>query len=144
MRLVHHPITQALTQLCDLMSSDFAALGLIESDQLRARWRYVVGNRSERYKQMLLKPGIGPAGVALRIGKPVLWDDRVPFLAGLPADCPIITAEQLRSAAALPITKERTIEAVLLVARRSPLPYSMHDVERMSDIMNPLLPIMER
>ncbi|GIQ69523.1 GAF domain-containing protein [Xylanibacillus composti] len=142
MQLVNHPISQALERLRTLAASDFTGLALLESHQ-KARWRYAAGNRSERYKQMLLKPGSGPAGVAFRIGKPVLWDDRAPSLSGLRADCPLITAEQLHSAVAVPISTGHGIKAVLLAARRSPHPYTVQEVEIIENVSKQLLLFIE-
>lgn len=144
MPLLNNKITRELESLCRLSSSDFSALAIMQSYEPRVRWKYAFGNRSERYKRMTLKPGAGPAGLALRIGKPVNWDDRVPPNPGFRTECPLMAAEQLRSAAAFPILKENRIEAVLLIARRSTLSYTDSEMTAIQDTLHTLVPLIHK
>lgn len=121
-------IALQLERLRRLAASDFAAVAVREQPDGRLRWALACGSRSERYKQMTLRPGIGPAGLALRTGMPVNWDDRSPPDTGALADCPLMAAEQLRCAAAFPVTRDDRPVSVVLLARRSNLPYTESDM----------------
>ncbi|WP_256757411.1 GAF domain-containing protein [Cohnella sp. WQ 127256] len=133
MSLIHRNITQVLENFRLLSCSDFSALAITRSTEHCYRWTYAVGCRSEKYRQMTLKPGSGPAGLALRIGKVINWDDRSPPITGFRKECPLMMAEQLRCAAAFPLTMGEQIQAILLVARRSPLPYESSDIHAIQD-----------
>lgn len=124
MPVLKKKITSELESLCRATSSDFSALSFRPEQESRIRWRYAYGNRNERYRQMLLKPGLGPGGLTLRTGKPTLWTDRLSCPADITMECPLISAELLHAAAAVPIHKGDTIYGVLLVARRNSDPYS--------------------
>jgi nitrogen regulatory protein A len=117
-------ITEELECLCQETSSDFSAVSYRPEQETRLQWRYAFGNRNERYRHMQLKPGLGPGGLTLRTGKPTRWSDRLSYPADLTMECPLMTAELLHAAAAVPIHKGEGIYGVLLVARRSSEAYS--------------------
>ncbi|WP_248926025.1 GAF domain-containing protein [Paenibacillus hamazuiensis] len=122
-------IIQELERLSHLTSSDLAALSFNTAREPQIRWRYVYGNRSERYKQMVLKPGVGPAGITLRTGQSVIGD--VHGKTGF--DCPFMLSEQLKCAAARPIRRADQIIGVLLFGRRSLLPYQDSDLASLDE-----------
>lgn len=139
MTLLDDKITQKLESLSRLSSSDFSSLAIMESNAPHARWRNAFGNLSERYRHMTLKHGMGPAGLALRIGKPVKWDESIAPNPGIRTECPLMKAEQLFSATAYPISKDNRIKAVLLMARRSTIPYTESEMIEIQNNMNPLI-----
>ncbi|MBW7475238.1 GAF domain-containing protein [Paenibacillus oenotherae] len=143
MPLLHSIISQRLESLCRTTSSDFSALAIVEPDGRHVRWRYAYGNRTDRYKQMMLKPGLGPAGVALRTGRPAAWEDRITSSADKSPVIPMMIAEQLRCAFAYPITNRNMICAVLLIARRLPLPYTGSESTHIEDTLPDLLPLLQ-
>lgn len=143
MPIVNNQITRELENMCRLTVSDFSALAIIETNQQRARWRYAFGGRSERYKQMMLKPGLGSAGLALRTGKPVIWDEHAPPNPAIRNECPLMTAEHLRCAAAFPISSEGLIKAVLLVARRTTRSYADNEITTIQNTLHTLIPLID-
>lgn len=143
MPLLQSIISQRLQSLCQMTSSDFSALAIMEPDGKHVRWRYAVGNRTDRYKQMTLKPGLGPAGVALRTGRTVTWEDRISAGADNSAVLPMMVAEQLRCAAAFPIPSRNGIRAVLLIARRSPDAYIQSEITLIQDTLPDLSPLLQ-
>ncbi|MDQ1909901.1 GAF domain-containing protein [Paenibacillus sp. GD4] len=131
-----HQVTEELESLCRDTCSDFSAISLVQEHETRIRWRYAYGNRNDRYKHMTLKPGVGPGGVALRTGKPASWS--VP----LPTDCPLMTAEQLHAATAIPLVRGDQIYGVLLIARRSSGKYGESELTVMSRYMDRIQSIL--
>ena len=101
---------------------DFVALALIHPAEQRftSRWEYVTGNRSDRYKRIILQSGKGVAGVVFKTGKPILVSDVKGMLdEGDFYNYPIVVAESLTSFGAIPLFyKYNRVKGVLLVAFR--------------------------
>ncbi|MFD0711528.1 hypothetical protein [Paenibacillus sp. GCM10027626] len=85
--------------------------------------------------------GVGPAGLAMRIGRPINWDDRVSSNVCHGHECPLMIVEQLRCAVAHPILLERGINAVLLVARRTSLRYADSELAVSGEAVKALVPL---
>lgn len=143
MPLLQSIISQHLEGLCRIVSGDFSALAVVEPDGKQVRWRYAYGNRTERYKQMTLKPGLGAAGIALRTGRPAVWEESAASSAGNSAVIPMMVAEQLRCAAAFPVTVNGSIGAVLLIARRSPHSFTGDEMTLIQDKLPDLLILLQ-
>jgi nitrogen regulatory protein A len=101
--------------------SDVAALAWRDDAGRGIRWISASGNRNERYKHMLLKPGRGLTGIVFRIGQPVLFDSAVPEYQVMRHEYPIILSEQLQAAALLPVKIGSETCGVLLLGSRSQL-----------------------
>ncbi|GGA30252.1 GAF domain-containing protein [Paenibacillus physcomitrellae] len=100
---------------------DFMALALVESAEHNyiIKWKYVSGNKNERYKRIVLQSGKGIAGMVFKIGKPLL----IPSIEqevgpGSLFNYPIAQSEDLKSVGAVPLWNEERVEGVLLGAFR--------------------------
>ncbi|CAG7641779.1 hypothetical protein PAESOLCIP111_04268 [Paenibacillus solanacearum] len=133
MPLITQQLTNELERFCQTTSSHFAALSLAVPDEQRLRWLYAYGNRNERYKRMGVKPGAGPDGMALRTGKPALWDEQTGLNGKAAGECPLLTAEKLQAAAAIPLIDGHEIAGLLLIARRTPEAYTNQDLIRLQE-----------
>lgn len=112
-------IEAQLNSLRNITSSDFSALALIDIRKHRIQWRYASGNINDRYKQMMVRPGQGLAGLVIRLGRHMVLDAAMPDVPLKRLEHPIMLAENLHSALAVPITIEREIHGVLLLGSRS-------------------------
>jgi nitrogen regulatory protein A len=101
--------------------TDVAALAWRDEAGRGIRWISASGNRNERYKHMLLKPGRGLTGIVFRIGQPVVFDSAVPEYQVMRHEYPIILSEQLQTAALLPVKLGNETCGVLLLGSRTPL-----------------------
>ncbi|WP_240144047.1 GAF domain-containing protein [Loigolactobacillus bifermentans] len=100
---------------------DFVGIALQENSGLRKiRWRYAAGYTSERFRKIVLRSGIGIAGLVVRTGKPFLENDLQHNQYSDYVSCPITQIEQLTSAAAIPLFDHETqgVGGVLLVGYR--------------------------
>jgi nitrogen regulatory protein A len=70
-------IMQELERIRSLTFSDVVALARLENGGPRMRWISNCGHRNERYTQMIVKPGLGVAGMAVRFGRPFKLDNTV-------------------------------------------------------------------
>ncbi len=102
--------------------TDVTALAWKDEAGRGIRWISASGNRNERYKHMLLKPGRGLTGIVFRIGQPVVFDSDVPEYQVMRHEYPIILSEQLQTAVLLPVKLGNETCGVLLLGSRVPLP----------------------
>jgi nitrogen regulatory protein A len=134
---------EELSDLCALTCSDFSAFGKIDRSEHCIRWTYVHGNRNDRYKRIMQRPGKGLAGLAIRLGRPVIIEEDTPEYAQLRKDDPLMLAELLTSAVAIPVQIGGEAGGVLLLGNREKhnlFPAEMeritNAVERISLILN--------
>lgn len=100
---------------------DFVALALVQSAELRyeLKWEYAVGNRSNRFKRIVLQSGKGIAGNVFKSGKPMFVADVAKDLGEEDLfNYPIIVAEGLSSFGAIPLYKYNRVKGVLICAYR--------------------------
>lgn len=118
-------------------TSDFDFVGVaLQAHQTphQITWQYVAGNRSEQFRNIVLRSGIGIAGLVVRTGKP-FWKNALQTETYTDAlYTPIAQAEGLTSAAAVPIvtTAFRLVTGVLLAGYRSTQPVSDATISRLS------------
>lgn len=100
---------------------DFMGLALAESAEYNyvIKWKYVSGNKNDRYKRIVLQSGKGIAGMVFKTGKPILIPSMDQYAE---SDClfnyPIVQSESLRSVGAVPLWKDERVEGVLMGAYR--------------------------
>ncbi|WP_210470602.1 GAF domain-containing protein [Sporosarcina sp. 6E9] len=110
-----------IEKIKEAFNFDLVALALVHPSDGRftSRWEYVTGNKSNRYKRIILQTGKGVAGVVLKTGKPLLMSDVKTLISeGDMFNYPIIVAEELTSFGAIPLYKYNRVKGVLLVAFR--------------------------
>lgn len=143
MPVLSHRIEQELESLCRSTSSDFTALSFAEYHDPRIRWKYVFGNRSERYNRMVVKPGLGPAGLALRTGKPAVWSDNPALASQRAIHCPLVSSEWLHTAAAVPLDMGKGVSGVLLAGRRSTQAYQETELTALNESLHTIKALIE-
>lgn len=110
-----------IEQIRKVFDFDLVALALVDPAEKRftSKWEYVTGNKSNRYKRIILQTGKGVAGAVLKTGKPLLMSDVTSLIStGDLYNYPIIIAEKLTSFGAIPLYKYNRVKGVLLVAFR--------------------------
>lgn len=132
----HEAIELHLTQLRSLLSCDFAGLAYAENQLVR--WKIVSGNRNDRYKKIVLRSGKGIAGQVLRSGRPMTVDSLQNNAHIEIKDFPIMLAENLVSAVAVPLSINTKVVGVLLIGSRSPRSYFTQDIELMNNFAEQL------
>jgi nitrogen regulatory protein A len=137
----HDDIETHLTQLRGLLSCEFA--GLAWSENNIVRWKVVSGNRNDRYRKIILRSGKGIAGQVLRSGRPMTVDCTECKFQYDMKDFPIMLAEGLMSAAAVPVTLNIKVLGILLVGNRSPRTYLSHEIELVSSFAEQLGSLMQ-
>jgi nitrogen regulatory protein A len=122
---------------------DFAALAVPHTEGRRYEWRYVSGNANQRHKRMFVKAGKGLPGAAMLYGRLAVKYRQTADEAGLVIDCPMMLAEGLQSAAAIPISTASKTAGVLMVGCRLPCVYSADDIEYLKQCAGELAVILK-
>ncbi|MER2089780.1 MAG: hypothetical protein ABS920_08580 [Sporosarcina sp.] len=68
---------QEIVHLRELFGFDFVGVALVQSVELRSvmKWVFATGNRSNRFRRIVLQTGKGVAGQVFKTGKPFLVED---------------------------------------------------------------------
>jgi len=119
-----------LGRLLEELGSDFCALGLLDPDTRILAWGWAKGNISDQYLSIQDKPGRGFHRSVVKIGRAMSL--HVSELIGSRQlhEYPILLAEKLRSAYAVPLWKGREVAGVLLVGDRVRRIYRPEDRSR--------------
>lgn len=116
-KIEYESLVQEIFQESDF---DFVGVALKGTDHLeQIKWRYVRGNISQRYQRIVLRSGLGIAGLVLRTGQP-FFDNALCQKSQSLMYTPITVVEKLNSAAAIPILDPQTrmVTGVLLAGYR--------------------------
>ena len=127
-------INNQLDQLRAQTTSDFSAFACIDKETHLITWKYASGNQNERYKHMHGKPGKGLAGLAIRSDRMITLDQSISDYARKRLDYPIMLAENLQSAVAVPVKANGETYGVLLTGSRTLRQYSQDDLKIILDI----------
>jgi PAS domain S-box-containing protein len=109
-----------------LCGSDVTSLGLRDTDGSFLA-RFMLGARSEIYKNFRVVPGLGIGGRAAVEGRPVRVGERAAWPPLPPEYAAAIDAEGLRSALVVPIVVDRRVDGLLYVCSRSAHSFSSAD-----------------
>ncbi|MFB5762344.1 GAF domain-containing protein [Paenibacillus medicaginis] len=121
-------VKRELDSLRALISCDVAAVAWIHSAHNFFRWRYISGNRNDRYQRISFKAGHGLSGMAARLGRSIEANPLLRDTYRLRQDSALMLAEQLHSAFAAPIFGVDDIpNGVVLVGHRNAYSFVPHD-----------------
>lgn len=117
-----------LGEIMKQTSSDFAAVASLEADH-RIRWVMGVGNDNDKFLFMEKRAGRGIAGWVVRHGIPLLVGCQGPDAENHRQQYPIMLAEHLLAAAAVPVCGEGgAVTGVIMVGRRTPSDFEQQDI----------------
>lgn len=109
-------LTRELDDLLPQLPADFAAAACFEPQLRRVSWPIASGSLNGRYSRMTAGPGVGIAGYVIRHGRPVAVGAPLPDPEALLRRCPLLLAERLQAAIAVPIAGEGNAVCGVLVA----------------------------
>lgn len=119
---VSSAVQEIMSGLCQNTAGDFCGMACVSGSMLR--WKYTFGATNERVKRMAMRPGQDLVGTALRTGRTVMLDEQS---SGeyIPDRCPLMLAERLVSAIAVPMFRDGGLpNGVLLVGSRTRCTFS--------------------
>ncbi|WP_179133963.1 GAF domain-containing protein [Halobacillus massiliensis] len=123
---------------CDTLKSaipcDFAGVALQKPEGLDVTWPYAVGNRNEKYKYITVRYGKGIAGKVISSGSPMEINHFPEKIMGKSTDYPIMLAEQLLSAYAVPLVWNTSLKGALLIGYREKHIVTAEEKNKVNDI----------
>ncbi|WML57524.1 GAF domain-containing protein [Neobacillus sp. PS2-9] len=111
-------VIEVCNQLLTAVNCDFVALALQNEVGPDVRWHYASGNLNEKYKRITVRFGKGIAGKIISSGSPMMMTDFPNGILGKVTDHPIMLAEKLVSAYAVPLFFNSVPKGVLLIGNR--------------------------
>lgn len=115
-------------QFCEKVLSelacDFVGLALQNNVGPDVRWHYAAGNMNNKYMKITVRYGKGIAGKVISTGRPVTVEGFPQNISGKALEYPIMLAEKLKTAYAVPIYFNGLPKGVLLVGKRTNQPFS--------------------
>ncbi|MCO0600816.1 GAF domain-containing protein [Peribacillus butanolivorans] len=127
------PFKQACEQVLEELNCDFVGLALQNSNGPDVSWHYAAGNRNDKYKRITVRYGKGIAGKVISTGRPMGIEDFPNNILGKALEYPIMLAENLSYAFAVPIQFKGVLKGVLLVGNRTKQPISESDQHTILD-----------
>ncbi|MFD0896903.1 GAF domain-containing protein [Loigolactobacillus binensis] len=118
---------------------DFVGIALQDTTSWRKiHWRYAAGNTSQRFRKIILRSGIGIAGLVIRTGEPFLENDLAHHQYAGYMSQPITLIEQLTSAVAVPIfDQDHLVSGVLLAGYRQQQRVTAHSGHVLQEYLQP-------
>jgi nitrogen regulatory protein A len=139
---VHNDSNSPIQSICENVRKDckvdFAGIAFEGKKSKRISWYYAAGNRNEKFRRMEVRYGKGIAGQVIATGRPVEILSFPENLEGKTVDYPIMLAEQLVSARAVPIYRESLPKGAFLIGRRTSQSFSEEEQKILEDAVNKL------
>lgn len=104
------------------MNVDFVGLALQNQEGPDVSWHFAAGNSNEKYKRITVRYGKGIAGKVISTGSSITIKNFPEGISGKVLEYPIMLAEKLVHAFAVPLFINSVPKGVLLVGRRSNIP----------------------
>jgi nitrogen regulatory protein A len=127
------------------VNSDFCALALLDADGFTLKWKLASGNENDRYRSMKFQTGRGLSETVVKVGRAVSLNLAEIIYHRKLHEYPIMLAESLRSAYAVPLQDGIQVIGVLLIGDRKKRVYrpeekkeAVHAGERISKLVSRL------
>lgn len=113
-----HAVIEVCGRLQSEVGCDFVALAMQNEVGPDVKWHYASGNLNEKFKRITVRFGKGIAGKIISSGSPMMLTDFPKGILGKVTDYPIMLAEKLVSAYAVPLFFNGAPKGVLLIGNR--------------------------
>ncbi|GLB59470.1 GAF domain-containing protein [Cytobacillus sp. NCCP-133] len=112
-------INQACEVVLSELKCDFVGLALQNTDGPDVKWHYAAGNINEKFKRITVRYGKGIAGKVISTGRAMSVENFPENISGKALEYPIMLAEGLKFAYAVPIHFKGIPKGVLLIGSRT-------------------------
>lgn len=133
----HNDYQSLVNHVYQCTDFDFVGVALPAAGQSTIKWYFVAGNQNEQFRKIVLRSGIGIAGLVVKTGKPFWQNNLQRFEYSNQLYTPIAQVEALQSAAAIPIYTSaiRIVDGVLLAGYRSDQQVSQESTSRLANYL---------
>ncbi|WP_409273576.1 GAF domain-containing protein [Neobacillus sp. SCS-31] len=137
------PVSETCEQLREAIGCDFVGLALQNRVGLNIRWHFASGNLNDKYERITVRYGKGVAGKVISTGSPLLVENFPENILGKTTDHPIMLAEKLVSAYAVPLFFRGMPKGVLLAGNRTASSFSAQSCLMVKETATALEKILE-
>lgn len=123
----YEPLASICQKILAEFPCDFVGVAIQNHTGPDVRWHYAIGNGNDKYKRITVRYGKGIAGRVISTGRPIEVANFPNGILGKALEYPIMLAERLVSAYAVPIFFQGMPKGVLLVGRRAHIPFQDHE-----------------
>lgn len=131
---------EVVTRLYHSNKYDFVGVALRENQSPHlTRWIHVLGNTNERWRRIVLRRGIGLAGLVVQTGHPFLNNEILQLDYRDQFYCPIARLEQLTNVVAVPIKKapfNKVVGVLLAGYREHKKEMNDQDIQKLSQYLH--------
>ncbi|MFC5531426.1 GAF domain-containing protein [Cohnella yongneupensis] len=111
-------ILEELDELGAAIACDCCCFGVLMGEMRALQWELASGNENERYAAIAERVGSGLSGTVVKVGRPMSLQLTDLLATRRLHEYPIMLAEGLRSAYAVPVIVKREVVGVLLAGDR--------------------------
>jgi nitrogen regulatory protein A len=137
---LHHDIKQLFLEECKKLKKellcDFTGVALQKQTELDVTWPFVCGNRNTKYQYITVRFGKGIAGKVISTSSPMKIMEFPNGIIGKSTDYPIMLAEQLISAYAVPLLLKGVPRGALLIGYRQTHDFKESDLQSIKTFAN--------
>ncbi|HEY2421074.1 MAG TPA: GAF domain-containing protein [Neobacillus sp.] len=126
-------VIDVCNQLMNRVDVEFVGLAIQNEIGPDIMWHYALGNLNDKYKRITVRFGKGIAGKVISSGSSIQIIDFPNDILGKVTDYPIMLAEKLLAAYAVPLFFNHVPKGVLLVGNRSKKLFSEDEQEKVND-----------
>ncbi|WHY92670.1 GAF domain-containing protein [Neobacillus cucumis] len=138
---------QAVIEICNQLKAavncEFVGLAFQNEIGPGVRWHYVSGNLNNKYERITVRFGKGIAGKIISSGSAMMLRNFPKNIIGKVTDYPIMLAEKLLSAYAVPLFFHSVPKGVLLIGNRAAHLFTEQDQELVKDAAEALEQILK-
>ncbi|MFD1037761.1 GAF domain-containing protein [Virgibacillus byunsanensis] len=133
---IEHDILFACNKLRENVGCDFTGLALQKQSGLDITWPFVSGNRNEKFKYITVRYGKGIAGKVIGTNRSMQIDDFPSHINGKSTDYPIMLAEKMVAAFAVPLQLKGIPKGSLLIGYRKAIQFKEDDYNKVKQTAN--------
>lgn len=122
-------VVEVCKDLRNEVGCDFVALAIQNKIGHDVKWHFATGNRNDKYKRITVRYGKGISGKVISTGRPLMIADFPNDISGKVLEYPIMLAELLISAYAVPVFLNGVPKGVLLIGKRNSHLYTEKEQE---------------
>ena len=128
-----------LKSIVEATKADFSALAFYDPINMEFRWKLAIGSLNNRYIGIVVRSGKGICGRVLKTKRAFLITDFPEELQDEFLEFPILIAEELKSAVAVPLFFQTQLIGVLLVGQRTKRKFTNDEIYYLNELSDEIV-----
>ncbi|MGG5253216.1 GAF domain-containing protein [Neobacillus sp. SM06] len=132
-------LTLKLNSVVAGIKADFSALAFYDPINMEFRWKLAIGSLNNRYIGIVVRSGKGICGRVLKTKREFLITEFPEELEDEFLEFPILIAEELKSAVAVPLFFQTQLIGVLLIGQRTKRKFSNEEINYLKKLSDEIV-----